>query len=302
MPVSDHFHPWFHSDAAGGFAWAWIAAAAAKIPDLQFGTMITAPIGRYHPAIIAQAFATIDEMFPGRVFLGLGTGEAMNEIPLGFEWPKFSERLQRLKESLEIIRMLWTSKFVNYRGQFYTLKDANLYTKPRTQIPIYVVANGPKSAALAGRYADGFGTVAATLPRFSELWRVVEKSAVEVGKDPNGISRNIELMFSYNPDYDRAIKSAGRWKSGLIQNVFNLPIYDPRELEKRGEEHGDEEVATVWTIATSGEVIIKKAVNAIGLGFNRIELHSSSPSEEEFLAVCKSEVLPSLAEEYATRR
>jgi len=298
MPISDHFHPWFHTGAAGGFAWSWISAAAALVPELRFGPMIAATTGRYHPAIVAQAFATMDEMFPGRFFLGLGTGEAMNEVPLGFRWPKFDERLSRLKESVEIIRRLWGSEFVSYEGKFYSLKGANLYTKPRSGIPIYIVANGPKSAVLVGRYGDGFGTVDSMMSKFGGLWTIIERSAREVGRDPDKISRNIELWVSYDKDYHRALKSAGKWKSGLIPNVFNLPIYDPRELERLGNQHTDSEIAEVWTIATSAEGLIKKAEQAIRIGFNEVQFHSASPSEEEFLDLCGTEVLPYLKETY----
>ncbi len=301
MPISDHFHPWFHKGAAGAFAWSWISAAAALVPTMKFGPMVAAPIGRYHPAIIAQAFATMDEMFPGRFFLGLGTGEAMNEFPLGFKWPKFEERLRRLKETLEIIRALWTSDFVDYRGNFYNLKKANLYTKPKSEIPIYVVANGPKSAVLAGTYGDGYGTIDTMRSKFKELWGVIERAAKKAGRDPAKISRNIELFVSYNEDYDKALKSTRKWKSGLIPNVFNLPIYDPRDLERKGNQHSDSELSEVWTITTESEQLIKKAEDAIAIGFNEIQFHSASPSEEEFLSICKKEVLPYLLKRYRKR-
>jgi coenzyme F420-dependent glucose-6-phosphate dehydrogenase len=299
MPISDHFHPWFHSGAAGGFAWAWISAAAATVPEIKLGPMVAAPIGRYHPAIIAQAFATMDEMFPGRFFLGLGTGEAMNEVPLGFPWPKFEERLERLKESVEIIRALWLSDFVKYEGKFYSLNGANLYTKPRTRIPIYLAANGPKTAALVGKCADGYATINSTLGRFKELWSIIERTAKNAGRDPASISKHIELFVTYNEDYDKAVKAARKWKSVLIPDVFNSPIYDPRELEKRGEEEcSDLELADVWTVVTRGEDLIKKAEDAIAMGFNEIEFHSASTNEEEFLQVCRKSVLPYLVPRY----
>jgi coenzyme F420-dependent glucose-6-phosphate dehydrogenase len=296
MPISDHFHPWFHSGAAGGFAWTWISAAAATVPEIKLGPMVAAPIGRYHPAIIAQAFASMDEMFPGRFFLGLGTGEAMNEVPLGFSWPKFEERLERLKESVEIIRALWSSDFVKYGGRFYSLSGANLYTKPRTRIPIYLAANGPKAAALVGKYADGYVTISPTLPRFKELWSIIERAAKNAGRDPAKISRHIELWVSYNEDYDKAVKAARKWKSSLIPDVFNSPIYDPRELEKKGNEYSDLELATVWTVVTGAEEVIKKAQDAIAMGFNEIEFHSTN--EEKFLDVCGKSVLPYLVPRY----
>lgn len=298
MPISDHFHPWFHTGAAGGFAWSWISAAAASVPEIRFGPMVAAPIGRYHPAIIAQSFATMDEMFPGRFFLGLGTGEAMNEVPLGYAWPKFEERLERLRESVEIIRALWSTDFVNYEGRYYSLSGANLYTKPRTSIPIYLAANGPKTAALVGQYADGYVTINPTLIRFNELLSIIERTARDAGRDPAQISKHIELFVSYGEDYDKAVKAARKWKSGLIPDVFNSRIYDPRELERRGNEFPDSELAQVWTVVTSGEEVIKKAEDAIRLGFNEIELHSASADEEEFLSVCRQDVLPYLVAKY----
>jgi coenzyme F420-dependent glucose-6-phosphate dehydrogenase len=301
MPISDHFHPWFHTGAAGGFAWAWISAAAASVPRIRFGPMVVAPIGRYHPAIIAQSFATMDEMFPGRFFLGLGTGEAMNEVPLGFPWPNFEERLERVRESVEIIRALWSSDFVKYEGRYYSLNGANLYTKPRTGIPIYLAANGPKAAALVGQYADGYATVSLTFNRFRELWSIIERTAKRTGRDPAKISKHIELFICYGEDYDEAVKAARKWRSGLIPDVFNSRIYDPRELEERGSKYLDSELAKVWTPVTSKEGIVKLAEDAIAMGFNEIEFHCASGDEEGFLEVCGKDVLPYLVTEYEKR-
>lgn len=292
VPISDHFHPWFHTNAACPFAWSWMSAAAATIPDIRLGTIVTAPIGRYHPALVAQAFATMDAMFPGRFFLALGTGEAMNDSPLGYSWPAFSERLERLRESLEIIRMLWNSDFVNYSGTYYTLKGANLYTKPKGRIPIYVAANGPKVAELVGRYADGFATIDTAKENIENLWPIIDKAASDSARSSENIVKNVELFFSYSQDYQAALASARRWKSGLIHNILDLPIYDPRELERQGNLISDEELKKAWAITTDSEAIIKKVEDSISLGYNEIELHSASPSEEIFLQVCNKEVLP----------
>lgn len=298
VPISDHFHPWFHTNAACPFAWSWISAAAATIPNIRLGTIVTAPIGRYHPAVIAQAFATMDAMFPNRMFLALGTGEAMNDSPLGYPWPKFPERLERLKESLEIIRSLWVSDFVNYSGEYYTLKDAKLYTKPKGRIPVYVAANGPQAASLVGKYADGYATIDPLMGNIKNLWPIIDGAAKEAGRDASQLTKNVELFFSYSQNYDEALASARKWKSGLIPNILNLPIHDPRELEKQGNEISDDELAKVWTITTETEPIIKKAKEAISLGYDEIQLHSASPSEENFLQMCNRDVLPQLKEEF----
>jgi coenzyme F420-dependent glucose-6-phosphate dehydrogenase len=294
IPISDHFHPWFDTNAASPFAWSWISVAAATIPDVRLGTIVTAPIGRYHPAVIAQAFATMDAMFPNRIFIALGTGEAMNDSPLGYSWPKFSERLERLKESLEIIRQLWAGDFVDYSGTYYTLKQAKLYTRPKGRIPIYVAAEGPHAAHLVGGYADGFATIDPVKADIKKLWPIIESAANYAGRDANQITKNVELFFSYSEDYDRALASARRWKSGMIPNILDLPTHDPRELERQGNEISDEALAKVWTITTDAEPIIKKAEEAISLGYNEIQFHSASPSEEGFLSMCSKDVMPYL--------
>jgi coenzyme F420-dependent glucose-6-phosphate dehydrogenase len=297
--MSDHFHPWFHTQAASCFAWSWISAAAATIPDVKLGPLVSAAIGRYNPALIAQAFATMDEMYPGRFFIGLGTGEAMNEIPLGVPWPEFNERLQRLKETVEIVKALWSTEFVDYHGRYYSLKGANLYTKPRTKIPIYMAASGPKSAALVGSHADGYATVDHLLPKFKEIWYRIESSARKAGRNPRVIRKNIELFVSYDKDYGKALSSARRWKPVLIPDILNQPIYDPRQLESRGSRIDDSEIQKTWLIATDPEQLTKKAESVISLGFDELQFHSSSPSEEEFMHVCGQEVLPYLKSIYA---
>ncbi len=292
IPISDHFHPWFNTQAACPFAWSWIPAAAATIPAVRFGTIVTAPIGRYHPAVVAQAFATMDRMFPGRIFIALGTGEAMNDSPLGYPWPKFQERLQRIKESVEIIRQLWTSDFVNYSGSFYKLNGAKLYTKPKSSIPIYIAANGPQTATLVGRYADGYATVDSAKDDIKRLWPIIDHAAKDAGCDASKLDKNVELFVSYSKTYDDALVSARKWKSALIPNIWNLPIADPRELERLGQQISDSELTKAWTITSDPEDIVKKVKNAIDLGYNEIQLHSASPSEEEFLGMCERDLLP----------
>jgi len=120
--ISDHFHPWFHKGGHAGHAWIWLGAAGARTRNMRLGTGVTASLFRYHPAIIAQAFATLDELYPGRIFLGMGTGEAMNEVPVGYKWQQHQERLERTMEAITIIRFLWSSEFVNFEGKFYHLR------------------------------------------------------------------------------------------------------------------------------------------------------------------------------------
>jgi len=155
---SDHYMPWWHTGSSGGAAWPWIGAALAMTSKIIVGTGVTPPILRYHPAIVAQVFATLGVMFPNRVFLGVGRGEALNEVPAGNTWPSNLERFQRLKETIHLIKKLWTEEWVNFRGQYYWVKDSNLYTRPQRPIPLYIAGLKPQSAQLAGEEGDGFIT------------------------------------------------------------------------------------------------------------------------------------------------
>ncbi|MFB5599865.1 MAG: LLM class flavin-dependent oxidoreductase [Nitrososphaeraceae archaeon] len=154
----DHYMPWWNTCASGGAAWPWMGAALAKTTKLTIGTGVTAPILRYLPAIVTQVFATLDYMFPKRVLLGLGRGEALNEVPSGNVWPSYKEKFRLLRESIILIKKLWTEDLVIFKGEFYSVKDSNLYTKPIHSIPIYIAGLGEPSAKLAGEEGNGFVT------------------------------------------------------------------------------------------------------------------------------------------------
>ncbi len=298
--TSDHFHPWFHTKASSGFAWVWMAAVAERTRKMEIGTGVTAPTMRYHPAIVAQAFATLGSMYPGRIILGVGTGEAMNEMPLGFGWPKFKERLDRLKEAIEVIRALWSGDFISYEGTFYRLRNAKIYALQKKPIPIFVGAGGPKSAELAGRLADGLLTVVLSPEYYRQtIVPAFEKGARLAGKDPDEMEKMVELKLSFDEDYEKAEESCRCWMASEVPNVISLPISDPRELEKLGKKEGD---IRAWHIATNPEDHIKVIEDHIKLGFNRIQLNSSSPDEKKFITRYGKEVLPYLKEKYGTNR
>jgi coenzyme F420-dependent glucose-6-phosphate dehydrogenase len=181
---SDHFLPWFNTGANGGFTWAWIGASAAYTKKIKFGTGVTAP-DRYHPAIIAQAFATLDSMFPGRLMLGLGAGEAMNSIPLGIVKPSPGQLVLRLKDALEIITRLFKGNFENFDGFFFRLRNARLYTPPRNKIPIFVAAGGHSTAKLAGEFGDGVIGFSGREDALKEQWMArknMEKISTNLGE------------------------------------------------------------------------------------------------------------------------
>jgi coenzyme F420-dependent glucose-6-phosphate dehydrogenase len=182
--------PWWHTGATCGAAWPWLGAALAKTDRILVGTGVTAPILRYNPAIVAQVFATLGYMFPGGVFLGLGRGESLNEVPAGTSWPTNQERFERLKEAIKLIKLLWIKDWVTFQGKYYQVKDSNLYTKPLQPIPIYVAALGPQSARLAGQEADGFVTNEMN-PKLIEgnLLPAFRGGAREAGRDPEALDK-----------------------------------------------------------------------------------------------------------------
>src|SRR5918993_4460317 len=187
--TSDHFHPWWHDNGYGNFTWVWLAAAAERTKSMEFLTGVTAGVYRYNPGIIAQAFASLDVLYPGRIGLGVGSGEAMNEVPLGFDWPPAEIRVERTIEAIQIINKLWSrdrtlknserslnidseennsreasiddddNGFVTFKGKYFKIKNAKLYTPPSTNIPLYMAASGSEATKIAAKHSDGLITI-----------------------------------------------------------------------------------------------------------------------------------------------
>lgn len=291
---SDHFMPWFDTGGQSGFTWAWIAAAAAQTSKIRLGTGVTAP-DRYHPAIIAQAFATLDCMFPGRIMLGLGAGEAMNSIPLGIVKPSPGQMALRLKDSLEIITRLWKGNFQDYSGFFYQLRAARLYTPPRNKIPIFVAAGGKRTAELAGTYADGVIGFSGGEEGRDVLLTAIDTAKKIQGKDSKTFGRLIEFKCSFAKDYDQALNSIKVWRSTMVQSVLSSDIADPRALENKGQQEvSDKKIEDTWTIVTNVEDLINPIEKLAQDGYNYIQVHSSSPDELNFVKEFTQKALPIL--------
>jgi coenzyme F420-dependent glucose-6-phosphate dehydrogenase len=293
--TSDHFHPWSHNGGYGNFTWVWLAAAAERTKNMKFLTGVTAAVYRYNPGIIAQAFASLDVLYPGRIGLGIGTGESMNEVSLGFDWPSADTRLERTTESIQIIKKLWnrgSDGFVNFNGQFFKLKNAKLYTPPSTNISLYMAASGKEAIKTAGRLTDGLITT--SKPNNSdEAFDIFNKAAREVGKDPDTLEKIAKPKISYSEDYDEAFKSCEFWRSSEIDNAFDRDINDPRMLEKTAkEEVSDNELRKSILIITSIEDLIKPIEEYFKAGFTQIYTHSTSPNEIEFIKKFSNKVLP----------
>jgi coenzyme F420-dependent glucose-6-phosphate dehydrogenase len=312
--TSDHFHPWWHDNGYGNFTWVWIAAAAERTNSMRFITGVTAAVYRYNAAIIAQAFASLDVLYPGRIGLGIGTGEAMNEVPLGFDWPSADIRLARTTEAIQIIKNLWDagrrgkrrrsstidndntnndSGFVDFGGQYFKIRDAKLYTPPFSEkIPLYMAAVGEQATKTAAKYTDGLITL--TKPdKSKEIFDIFDKAAREEGKDPDSLEKIAKPRISYSEDYDEALKSTEFWRASLLQDVFNLDISDPRELEQKAKDEVlDEKLKESTLIVTSIEDCIKPLEEYFKAGYTRLYPHSTSPDEIKFIRDFSAKVLP----------
>jgi coenzyme F420-dependent glucose-6-phosphate dehydrogenase len=295
--TSDHFHPWWHDNAYGNFTWIWIAAAAERTKKMQFVTGVTAPIYRYHPAIIAQAFASLDALYPGRIGLGLGSGEAMNESPLGFDWPRAKARLTRTKEAIQIIRELWESKnnnndgFVNFNGEYFLIRNAKLYTLPSSHIPIYMAATGQQAAKVAAKYSDGL--ISYLQPsEAGKVLHVFDTTAEKEGRDIDALEKLAEYKVSFSEDYEEAFKAATFWRATLIKNVFDSDISDPRKLQRKAEKDvPDEKLKQAIQITTSIEDCIRSIEQYFKAGFTKVHIHSTSPDEIKFIQMFSKKVM-----------
>lgn len=288
--VSDHFHPWFHTNASEYNSWVWMGAAMEQV-GLPFGTAVTAPILRYHPAITAQAFATMEKLFGHRILLGIGTGEAMNEVPLGYDWPKYAERKQRLIESVEIMRSLWHEEFVDFDGEYYKLKGANLYMK--ADIPIIMSAMGPKMSQVVGQYGDGVITAART-PEYIKtvIFPNIEKGAKKSGRTLDDFLKVVEIDVGYDQDHDRAVKALRKWSATLLDEMFNTDISDPRLIEERGKSVTDEELAKVFPIATDEQEFIRRIEQYFDCGFDHVYVQLNTFDDEKAIELFERKVLP----------
>lgn len=232
----DHIFPWYHSGRRSSFVWSVMGIALEKTERIKVGPWVTVPIGaRYHPAIIAQAAATLDNMYPGRLIMGVGTGEALNETPFwNGKWPKWEERMERLEEGIRLIRQMWESKEpFRFVGRYFSSDFYFLYTKPRTHIPIYCSAIGKRAARAAGRFADGLITICprndvqrvkdVILPAYKEGRSVINKEGL--GKVA------AELAFSFDQP-EELVRRAWRTLGILQKNSWSIP--NPIRVEEEG--------------------------------------------------------------------
>ena len=295
IDVSDHFHPWSEQGQAC-FAWTWLGAAAAKTNKIVLGTGVTCPILRYHPSIIAQAAATMSRLAPGRFFLGVGTGEALNEYSATGEWPGYKCRQSRTAEAIELIRALWTGEKITHKGIYYQTRQAKLYTPPREPIPLYVSTMAPNSARFAGKNGDGLITVGGETPdSYRAMFENFAAGAKEVGKSATEMPHIVELAVAYTDDEEKAIEFRKMYWAGVfVPALFTEKIYTPNMSERNGKVVGRDTIKESVCISADPDDHIQFAQRYIDIGFNHLIFHSAGPNQRAFLEGYGRDVLPQL--------
>jgi len=291
--VSDHFQPWRHSDGHAPFAFAWLAAAGARTSRVALGTSVVTPTFRYHPAIVAQAFGTLGMLLPGRMILGVGTGEHLNEGALGVQWPDNRERFARLREAVKLIRLLWTEQSVTFDGDYFHTKNATIYDRPAESVPIYIGAGGPQVAKFAGRAGDGLiCTSGKGMELYSEqLLPSFSDGAKESGRDAGELDRMIEVKVSYDTDRKRAMEDTKIWAALALPAEAKAGIDDPREMERLAKTV--EDVAhRRWLVASDPDEHIEQLRPYLDLGFNHLVFHSPGDGQARFLELYGAQILP----------
>ena len=295
VAISDHFQPWRHHGGHGPNALAWLGAATVATERATLGTSVLTPTLRYHPSMIAQAFATLGLMAPGRVFLGVGTGEAMNETPAtGDAFPGRKERRLRLAEAIRLIRELWTGERVEFEGEWYRTSKATIYDRPDEPVPIYVAASGPLAAKLAGRVGDGFICTSGKDPELYEtLLGKVAEGAEAAGRDPAAIRRIIEVKVSYDRDPDFARDACSWWAALALTPEEKEGVEDPIEMERLADEAIDR-APTRFIVSSDPEEIAAGIRRYADLGFDELVLHAPGEDQARFLDQFAEDVLPLL--------
>ena len=298
VAASDHFQPWRHEGGHAPNALVWLGALAAATERVVIGTSVLTPTLRYNPSIIAQAFGTLGALAPGRVFLGVGTGESLNETPAtGGEFPGAKERRRRLAEGVKLIEQLWREERVDFEGEYYETQRATVYDKPEEPVPIFIAASGPLAAKLAGRRGDGFISTSGKDPDlYRELMVNLAEGAEKAGRDPDKIRKMIEIKVSYDRDYDDAFESCKNWSALGLSHEQKAGIDDPIEMERVADENADK-AHDRFIVSSDPDEVIEAIMPYVDLGFEDLVLHAPGHDQKRFLDQFAADVLPALRDE-----
>jgi coenzyme F420-dependent glucose-6-phosphate dehydrogenase len=295
--ISDHFQPWKHHDGHAPFSLAWLGALGTRTSRVTIGTSVMTPTFRYHPSVVAQAFATLGVMFPDRVVLGIGTGESLNEVPAtGMAWPEFKERFARLREAVTLMRRLWSEERVTFEGQYYRTQSATIYDRPATPVPIYVAAAGALIAKYAGRAGDG---LICTSGKAEDLYTEtllpkVAEGLAEAGAKPHGYVRMIEVKVSFDTDRDRAMQDTRHWAVLALTPEEKVSVHSPDEMDRLAASLSAERAASRWIVSTDPDEHVERIGYYVRLGFDHLVFHAPGPDQDRFIQLYAEHVLPRL--------
>ena len=295
--VSDHFQPWRHTGGHAPFSFTFLGALGARTSRVVMGTSVLTPTFRYHPSIVAQAFGTLGALFPDRVVLGIGTGESLNEVPAtGMVWPEMKERFARMRESVRLIRQLWTEERVDFEGDYYKTESATIYDRPDKPVPIYVAAAGPMVAKYAGRAGDGF---ICTSGKATELYTEKLLPNVAAGRElasrdvPN-YDMMIEVKVSFDTDRDRAMEDTRHWAALALSPEEKMSVEDPLQMERLADALPVERAASRWIVSTEPDEHIERIKFYYDLGFRHLVFHAPGPDQARFLDLYAEHIIPRL--------
>jgi coenzyme F420-dependent glucose-6-phosphate dehydrogenase len=302
VTASDHFQPWRHEGGHAPFSLTWMAAVGERTSTIQIGTSVMTPTFRYNPAVLAQAFASLGVMYPGRIMLGVGTGEALNEISTGFrgageqDWPAFKERFARLREAVDLMRQLWTGDRVDFRGEYYSTHGASVYDRPDVAVPVYIAAGGPVVARYAGRAGDGFiCTSGKGMSLYTDdLLPAVKEGAEKVGRDYAEIDRMIEIKLSYDTDPAVALENTRFWSPLSLSAEQKHDITDPIEMERAADALPIETIAKRWIVGSDPDEVVASIKQYVDAGLNHLVFHAPGHDQRRFLELFERDLAPRL--------
>ena len=299
IAVSDHFQPWRHRGGHSPSVLPWMGALGERTSETMVGTSVLTPTLRYHPSIVAQGFATLACLNPGRVFLGVGTGEALNETPAtAAPWPGAKERRMMLREAITLIRALWSQERVSFEGEYYRTDRATIYDKPDAMVPIYVAASGPLAAKLAGRVGDGFIATSGKDPQlYRDLLDKVAEGAHSAGRDAGEIDHFMEIKVSYDADLEYAREACAFWAPLALTPDEKSGIDDATEMERAADKILDR-APSRFIVSDDPDEIVERIAPYVELGFEHLVFHGPGPDQERFLRGFCADVLPRVRERF----
>lgn len=294
--ISDHLQPWRHDGGHAPFAMSWLGALGARTERIIMGTSVLTPTFRYHPGIVAQSFATLGCLFPGRVVLGMGTGESLNEVALGIEWPEGKERFARFREAVALIKRLWTEERVSFEGQYYRTDRATIYDRPQQPVPVYLAGSGPAATRYAGRAGDGYITTSGKAPGLytDTLLPAVAEGADKSGRSLRELDMMMEVKVSFDHDRDEAMQATRFWGALGLTPEQKAGVEDPVEMQRLADELTVEQTARRFIVSTDPDEHVEKIKGYLDLGFNHLVFHAPGPDQAKFLRLYGTEILPRL--------